>query len=457
MARTWTLHSTLTVTTGGALQANSRALTNDAGTEVYFIISDSPNQKIYSWDGTTLTDIAGSTFPVGTNSFIGDICVFDGDLFCGYGPIRFAGGPGTDMYRWTGGTSWTNEYTLFGEPANAFEGWIAEGYSAGGDEADSWVWPMDCDASYMTVVGTLSSHSGQAFNRFWTRNTSGAWVINEVTSGVFSMPGYHLVGLSKGSDYGTVFGYDRLSSTDFRPMERANPSPWSYLTGAGIGRRIPMGYGGGFSFWSHNTGTNVWELKKSTDFGANVTAAGGLTRTGGQKASFKFKNLGSGIIMLSVDSFTAYTFNSGTGVFDADGTTSTQTIYDFFILNGELFALTNSATANSVEIWSAGMVSSAGFYYGRAGLQYRAALPFGFLNIGAMAIAHPLAFIGNGASAPTMVGYFSPPNYDQFTDFTASLADDPISSFDSTPYGDSSGASESGEDAGPGGHLGEKC
>jgi hypothetical protein len=102
---------------------------------------------------------------------------------------------------------------------------------------------------------------------------------------------------------------------------------------------------------------------------------------------------------------------------------------------------------------------TSGFYYGRAGLQYRAALPFEFLNIGGLAVAHPFAILGNGEAAAQMVAYAQPADsYGSFTNFTGSLSDDPIMAFDATPYGTAAGASESGEDSGPGGGLSNgKC
>lgn len=458
MARTWTYHSTHSVTSGSVFAPASRALVNDARTEMYFVRNGSP-QKVYKWDGASLTDLAGSNFPVTTSEKIWDICVFDSELFLGYGVDRFAGGPGTDMYRYTSGTSWTNEYTLTGEPANPDPGWIGQPFSG-----DDYPWAMDCDASYMAVAGNLSTISGETFRRMWTRDTAGNWSITQMPGSVYAAPDYRLVGLSKGSDYGTVFGINRLSSTDYRTIERGAPSPWTYLAGSNIGAKVPIGYGDGKSFFSHNTSGNTWELKYSTDWGVNLSAAGGLTfDEAHERAEWKFKNFPSeGIIMLATETHQAYTWDGATDEFVADGQTTdidgNRAIFDFFVLGGVLYALTNSVTANSIEIWSAGPIGSAGFYYGRGGLQYRAALPFSYLNIGGLALPHPLAFIGNGASAPTMVGYFSPPDYDQFTDFTGALADDPIMNFDSTPYGNSQAAEGSGEDSGPGGSLSNgKC
>lgn len=452
MARTWTLEQTLSIVSGGTLLPWTRALVNGVGTEMYFLVNSSSSGKIYSWNGgASLTDIAGSSFPISGGDGIGDICIFDNDLFTAFGNAPPSGTP-TSIYRWTGGTSWTNEYTLTAEPAfpSTF-GWIGRGIGG----VDSWVWPMDRDANYMAVAGTISSINTETFRRVWTRNTSGTWNIIAMPGGGYSAPGYQLVGLSKGSDYGTLFGFDRTSSTNFRPMTIGAST--AYLAAA-IGAKVPIGYGDGKSFFSHNTSGSTWELKYSTDFGVNLTAAGGLTRTGAQLASWKFKNLGGGIIMLGADTDQAYTWDPATDTFVVDGDTATNIIYDYFILNGELFALTDSATANSVEIWSAGMVSSAGFYYGRSGLQYRAALPFPYLNIGGLAVAHPYAILGSGAAAAQMVAYAEPADdYGSFTDFTGALSDDPIMAFDATPWGDAAGAAESGEDAGPGGHLGEKC
>lgn len=103
--------------------------------------------------------------------------------------------------------------------------------------------------------------------------------------------------------------------------------------------------------------------------------------------------------------------------------------------------------------------ATAAFYYGRNGLRRRSELPFPFLNIGGLSISYPFAVLGAGVSGSPMVAFATPnDDYGSFVDFTGSLGTDPIRSFDSTPYGNSQAASESGEDAGPGGHLsGGKC
>lgn len=103
--------------------------------------------------------------------------------------------------------------------------------------------------------------------------------------------------------------------------------------------------------------------------------------------------------------------------------------------------------------------AEAAFYYGRGNLQNRSALPFDFLNIAGLAVAYPFAILGSGVAGAQMVAYVAPADdYGSFTDFTGALGDDPIMSFDATPWGNSQGAAESGEDSGPGGGLsGGKC
>jgi hypothetical protein len=459
MARTWTLEQTLSIVSGGAFISWERALTNAARTQMYFLVNPvTGNNKIYSWDGgSSLTDITGSSFPIGSPAYrIQDICVFDGDLFCAYTPVLTNTDP-TQIHRWTGGTSWTNEYELAGEAAD--DGDI--GHAIAGD---SYPWPMDCDASFMHVAGNIGAATSETFRRMWSRDTAGNWTVNQMPGAVYSSPGYQLVGLSKGSDYGTVFGYNRISSTNYRTIERGSPSPWTNLAGSDIGAKVPIGYGDGKSFFSHNTSGNTWELKYSTDWGVNLSAAGGLTfDEAHERAEWKFKNVGSGIIMLATETHQAYTWDPDTDEFVEDGQTTdidgNRSIFDFFVLGGVLYALTNSVTANSIEIWSAGPIGSAGFYYGRDSLQYRAALPFPVVNIGGLAVPYPYAVLGSGAAAAQMVVYAQPgDNYESFTDFTGALSDDPIMAFDSTPWGDAAGAAESGEDAGVGGGLSNgKC
>lgn len=407
MARTWTLHSTLTITTGGSLPPNLRALVNGAGNTVYFFINDTPHQKVYSWGGSgALTDIAGTTFPVGVDVYkLVDLCLFNGDLFAAYSAPPVTGD--CSIWRWNSGTSWTNEYTLEDESPPG-QGWIGDGIGG----VDAWVWPMDCDDNYMAIAGTISNINTETFRRMWVRDTAGNYSITQMPGPSYPAPGYQLVGRSRGSDYSGVFGFNRISATDYRPVLVGGPTPWTYLTGAAIGPRIPIGYGDGKSFFSVNTSGTTWELQYSTDFGASVNAAGGLTRDGAQRSGWKFKNLGSGIIMLSADSNQAYTWDTDTATFIADGTTGSQTIYDYFIINDQLFALTDSGTANSVEIWTAGLLGcSASFYYGIEVPEFVSNLPF-CVEPGGLAISPEthIAVLGTAGAGGQSVVYQLPPH-----------------------------------------------
>lgn len=408
MARTWTLHSTLTVASGSDFLPNSRALTNGAGNTVYFVRTASPH-KVYSWDGVTITDIAGATFPVGVDTYVlRDICLFDGDLFAGYGAP--AGVGDASIWRWNGGTSWTNEYTLEDESPPG-SGWLAAGIGG----VDSYPWLMDCDDNYMAFAGNLSVFTSETNRRMWVRDTAGNYSVTQMPGSVYPAPGYQLVGRSKGSDYSGLVGYNRLSSSNYQPILVGGPSPWSNLTPAPIGQAIPIGYGNGLSFFSQNipTGTATWELKYSNDWGQTLFTAGGLTfDENHERAEWKFKNFpDEGIIMLATETNQAYTWDAGTATFIADGTTGSQTIFDFFILNNQLFALTNSSTANSVEMWSAGEVGcSASFYYGIEVPQFVSNLPF-CVEPGGLAISPEtyVAVLGTGEAAGQSVVYQLPP------------------------------------------------
>lgn len=418
MARAWTLYQTLAITTGGSLLPNSRMLVNGAGDTAYFVVNDSPHSKIYSWDGgASLTDIAGTNFPNGSSS-IKDICIFNGSLFCAYGNDPVLGTP-TSIYKWNGGTSWTNEYTLVDESPPG-DGWIGKGFTG-----DSWAWAMDCDDNYMAIAGTVGNYNTETFRRMWKRDTAGNYTIDTMPGGSYSAPGYHLVGKSKGSDYGSVVGYNRLTTTNFQPIIPA----WTNVTASGIGAKIPIGYGDGKSFFSQNTptGTTTWELKYSVDWN-NLIAAGGLTRDGSQKAEWKFKNTGNGVIMVSLDSEQAYTWDSDLAIFVADGTTEdingTRNIYDFFRLNGQLFALTTSIASNSVEIWlGSEPACQASLYYGIETPVFASNLPF-CVQPGGLAISPEtyIAVLGTGqGDVGQSVVYQLPPYNGAWTDISGGV------------------------------------
>lgn len=391
---------------------------------MYFVVNDSPNNKIYSWDGgASLTDIAGTNFPEsGAASIIGDICVFNGNLFCAYGNSPVLGTP-TSIYKWIGGTGWTNEYTLVDESPPG-DGWIGRGIGG----VDDWAWPMDCDANYMAIAGSISNINTETFRRIWTRDTTGNYTINQMPGASYSAPGYQLVGKSKGSDYSGVVGFNRISSTNYRPVLVGSPSPWTYLTGAAIGARIPIGYGDGKSFFSHNTTGTTWELKYSVDWGAGLATAGGLTRDGGQKAEWKFKNTGNGVIMLSLDSSQAYTWDSNLANFVTDGIVEDinggRAIRDFFRLNGQLFALTDSIASNSVEIWlGSEPACQASFYYGIEVPVFASALPF-CVQPGGLAVSPEtyIAVLGTGqGDVGQAVVYQLPPYNGAWTDISGGV------------------------------------
>lgn len=450
MARTWTLHSSLSV---GSSPFPYRALV--LGSNVYFVGGISGGYfKIYKWDGVTLTDISGTTFLTSiaaVTQHIYDICIFNGSLFCIYGPG--ANAASDYIYRYTSGTSWTNEHTLVDEGAAPLH---AANAVPGNTEGRFYI--MDADENHMAIACTKGS--GLANWRLVTRNTSAAYTVNQMPGPVYTGHVPQLVGLSKGSQYGQLISNYQVSLTTYRVIERGGPSPWTVLSSSNIGDRRLIGYGDGKSFISVLDGSN-WELKYSTDWGVNLTAAGNLEQGGSDRSKFIFKDCGAGVIMLSLETDQAYTWDPGTDTFVVDGTVdSGLAIYEYFVLSGVLYALTTSLTGSTLEVWTAGSISSAGFYYGRNGLQNRSALPFSFLNIGGLAVSHPFAILGSGIAGAQMVAYAGPANdYGSFINFTGALSTaNPIVAFDSSPYGDSAGAEGSGEDSGPGGHLdGGKC
>jgi hypothetical protein len=452
MARTWTLFDTITV---DVPNIPSRALTKDG--LLYFRTTES----VYEWDGASATQIASSsTFPNspvgGSSAALADLCVFDDELFVGI-VYNDANDP-DEVYRYVSGTTWAQDAVLEDEDSSFPYPHFASMPTAN----EGRYFFMDCDATYMFMATRQAASAGQTVGRYIARNTSGAYVAATMPGGGYDSPQPQLVGLSKGSQYGSVVGVQRTGADTYRAIQRGSPN-FSDLSGSNIGDKRLIGYADGKSFWSVADGGN-WELRYSTDWGVNLTAAGNVEHPGtGNRSGFVFKDCGTeDAIMMAVSNADnqVYVWDPGSDTFVADGTISaTLTIFDFFVFNGGLYLLSNSLTSNSVDIWYGGQLTSAAFYYGRGNLQSRAALPFAFLNIGGLAVPYPYAVLGAGVSGSPMVAYAGPADsYASFTDFTGALSDDPIKAFDSTPWGDAQGAAESGEDAGPGGGLSDgKC
>lgn len=384
MARTWTLAATLS-TNLVAIQPKRALVVNGA---VYFFGGFGPLVgttyfKIFKWDGSTLTDITGTTFetdPGAVDYFLNDICLFNGSLFCVYGPDSNA--LSDHIYRWTGGTSWADEHTLVDEGAAA----LHTASNVPGNQ-EGYYSIMDADDSFMAIA--CSKGNGSANSRLVTRNTSGAYAVNTMPDGGVDASTPQLVGNSKGSRYPRLLGNYDTASANYRTMQIGGPSPWTNLAGSAIGDRRLIGYADSKTFISVLDGAN-WELKYSTDGGVTLTAAGNLEQGGSDRSQFIMKDLADDAIMLTLQtSENIYVWDPDTNTFVSDGAiTPGLVVYDFFNLNDTLYALCSSETANSVDIWEGGpLACHAQFYYGVGTPSLASELPICGVNPGGLAIA----------------------------------------------------------------------
>jgi hypothetical protein len=329
------------------------------------------------------------------------LCVFNDELFVG---IAYNDANDPDrVYRYTGGTSWALDAILEDEDA-VFP--YPHFTSMPTNTEGKYFW-MDADAQYMFMATRQATGAGQTVGRYIARNTSGVYVAATMPGGGYDSPQPQLVGLSKGSQFGSVVGINRTGANTYRAIQRGNPN-FSNLSGSDVGDKRLIGYADSKSFWSVVDGAN-WELKYSTDWGVNLVAAGNVENPGtGNRSGFIFKDCGNGVIMLGVEPAlnAVYTWDPDIDEFILDGSIeSALTIYDFFVLNNTLYLLSNSLTANSVDIWTAGSSCVAKFYYGIEVPVYASDLPFCGVNPGALALAKSGLVVlgGDGRSGPSVV------------------------------------------------------
>jgi hypothetical protein len=368
----------------------------------------------YKWDGVTATAISTTTtFP---NSPIGgltpeavDFCIFNSQLFAG---ISYSnGGEPDEMYVYTGsGTSWSQDDVLEDEDAVFPYPHLADASPTNGEGR---YFIMDCDSTYMFISCRQPVTAGQTSMRMLYRNTSAAYGVVEVPAGGYENPQPQLVGLSKGYT-DPLITLNRVSADTYRVVQRGSPN-FTNLSASDIGDKRLIGYADGKSFLTVlDGGSGNWELKYSTDWGVNLVAAGNLeTSLVSGKSNIVFKDLGSGAIMVAVPDDTLgtgndiYTWDSVTDTFVADGSISdTLNVIDFFVLNNTLYLLSTSATANSVDIWTAGSTCQAKFYYGTEVPVFTSNLPICGVRPGGMAIAAKsgLVVLGtNGEAGPAVV------------------------------------------------------
>lgn len=341
MARTWALFDTPIVRDTQILNTNGH-IGIGAGI-IYFYATN--GQGVYSWDGTNTVDLDPLDFFAGLSLRVVDIAVFQGSVFVLAGATSGAGN--ATVYKWTGSV-WSSVLVVTDN----------DGHNCGvGNPPDAFQSFLDADDSNLIVwLGAAAGFSPEP-------ETLGIWITSNGSSFTHMIedspdpdfPGklsQSLVkGLNKHCTYPTV-----LNDSD---SSQHGPTTYAGSTVTRVNpTQVDIRYSGlcGYS----NTVGKMWGRKSSVD-GTIVYSSDFVTYTNtGISGSFSGK---PGFIVRDIESTVAimgcfrnddqaYVWNNSTNDFDADGTTSGETIRAFFRLGDKLYALCES-TPGTVSIYQA--------------------------------------------------------------------------------------------------------
>lgn len=308
MARSWSLVDTLS---NSAADPPNYAVNNDAS-KWFFI--DSTKLKVISWDGTTETDISGSTWS--GNNVVQDLCWFSGTL---YAAVDDDPGANYDAYIYSydgTGQSWTLEFTVA-------DGGTSYRFETGGNEER--LLAADDDRIVAQAV------PGTAVERLFASTDGSSWTIQTVDGGTDFEPRPYCRGTYE-TELTEVFLAALDPGTDQRVINYDGLNDWALLSASSIGLTTValVGYADGKTFW--NDGSYV---QYSTDYGVNRTNTSIAEGTVGDT---RIHYMADDAIMLRVSN-TAYVWDSGSNDFVADGTTGSDSIFGFFAINNTLYAL----------------------------------------------------------------------------------------------------------------------
>jgi len=344
MARSWTLDTTLT----NSLKKSPYFVTG--GDRLYFIEAANA-QAVVSWDGTTETDISGSTWS--GDDEVKDLCYFGGTLYAAVNTYDGAGGYGCGVYSYDGtGQSWTLEQTL-----------QISGNDCLYNDSLNDIKVLVGDSNRMlTVVSSAASN-----DKIFASTDGSTWTLQTVnSSSTYRVQNYLLGTLFTDLTEITAIV---LISGEYRAIQYDTGVNWA-LVGADTGQQyaILVGYADDKSFFAEGISET---LEYSTDWGENRTAtsltASGAGANQGQPRVWYIND--SAIMSLDENGDpTAFVWASGSSDFVADGDTGTDNIDGFFEINGTLYAISagqkiydgGSATPDPYELThSAGGIPGA--------------------------------------------------------------------------------------------------
>jgi hypothetical protein len=406
MARTWTFEVDLALGASRVINDNGDIAAGNNVLYFYDRLIGGHGTKVWSWDGTTLTDISASTFPGNTGAKGLGIAWFGDHLYLLWLDPTQSSGSRLRVFEWDGvGTqTWTQRYAFA---------------AIGGEDPTGGY--LACDDNRMAVLAASASDHhwlvASADGTTWTGQTIESRDPDSTDPDFVLITIGPLLGTGRGSDYGLL---TFQAETDLAsPYPKANfvaPSSgndWSLQANAAADTGYYLGYAQGYSWFSDLDLSFYGDVSRSLDWGVTLTDPATVDASGLNRYVWPITG---GVTMYSLGyDNQAWTYDGTT--FVADGTTPAgDLILAFFTLNSILYCI-----CDGNEIYSSPL-PTAKFYQSVNGLMYRSDLPLpGVLNPDGLAVRPDRkAVAGSRAANAQMIAQAAPTDsyatWDDLTD-----------------------------------------
>lgn len=353
MTITWTLEAEETIS--GSIDGATKLCSNPGFTSVWF--TTGATDKVYHWDGTTLTDLGFDTWAA-TNydhEELVDITYFNGNLYAGFNAAEIGAEGNTAISRiarYSGG-SWSHVADITVGTRVFYVASLGESRFTHLASDDNRIIAAAATATFF-------------FSRLFESTNGTDWSVVEIAS--TQIEGFPYV-LGKYKDTRRdVLAFEGRGSTPWTNWRVVGyDGGWDYLSASDIGNRTLQGYLDGKSFFAVQKSGTTWELAYSTDWGVNVTPFGSPTTVGPPSAGasdtssqYRLFDIDDAAQLLKVPgSDNVYVWNTSTNQFDSEGALDgTNTPHGYFKLNNELFAIAERG-ANTVGFYSGGALGAA--------------------------------------------------------------------------------------------------
>lgn len=253
MARTWTLEDNQTLSSGEQVTKTYLLTSNTAETLVYFSTNNGSNEHtVYSWDGTTFTDISGTTFDGSDFDIIG-MCFFSSNL---YVLATYNASNELRVYRHTTGTTWVVDATLLD----------SSGSAATIPDSTSDYGALGCDGSRMVA---RINRNDLANNELKMSTNGTSWSTQDVGSSTV-WRGATIYGLHNRSLYGELLVYHRSGATR-KVASFSAVNTWAFVSANNHNPYTFAGYSDEHSeqFFAELGG----DTYESSDWGGSTTSA----------------------------------------------------------------------------------------------------------------------------------------------------------------------------------------